>query len=148
MSRGDRWQVGLLALVLLALLTACTSNPGAVEPELASCDRLAAGDPIAGEDLFRRTLHVTGGRAPTCISCHAVDAGEPEIVGPGLIGIVGTAEARSNAQTAEEYLCASIVAPNDYIVSGYNAGIMPRTYSFYLSQQQVNDMVAYLMTLE
>jgi cytochrome c len=143
------WQVEVLLLfllLLLALLTGCTSSPGSASNQGPSCDALAPGDPAAGEQLFRETLRLTG--APTCITCHVVDAGEPEMVGPGLTSIAVTADVRLAEESAETYVCRSILAPNEYIVSGYNAGIMPRTYPLYLSQQQLNDLTTYLMTLK
>lgn len=150
MHKQTRWQA-LPLLVLLGLLAACTSNPGAIsneEPPSCEAEVLAPGDPAAGEELFRRTLQASGGRAPTCATCHVVSPDEPPIVGPGIHGIASTAASRQQEQSAQEYLCTSIIAPNDYIATGYNAGIMPRVYGLYLSQEQVNDLVAYMLTLE
>jgi mono/diheme cytochrome c family protein len=150
MPRQTRWHA-LPLIALLALLAACSSNPGAIsnqEPPSCDAEALAPGDPAIGEALFRRTLQQSGGRAPTCATCHVVRPDEPEIVGPGIHGIASSAANRLQEQSAREYLCTSIIAPNDYIVPGYNAGIMPRIYGLYLSQEQVNDLVAYMLTLE
>jgi mono/diheme cytochrome c family protein len=156
MRTGHHWQIGIVALLAaVALLTACTRASGSSAPgasgssaQMPSCENLVLGDPATGEELFRHTLQMTSGRAPTCITCHAVDAGEPEMVGPTLRGVAITAGTRIADTPAEQYLCNSIIRPNDYIVSGYSSGIMPRTYVLYLSQQQVNDLVAYMATLE
>jgi mono/diheme cytochrome c family protein len=141
---------GLMALVLLALLAACGGAGGAGAPQAPTCENIVLGDATAGEELFHHTLRVTGGRAPKCIACHAVDDAEMENVGPGLLGIASTAANRVPDQTAEQYLCESILYPREYIVEGYPEDIilMPVTYSTVLTQQQVNDLVAYMMTLE
>lgn len=139
--------------VALLLLTAC-SGPAAAPPEPLSCTEILGsasatpGDPAVGEELFQETLRLTG--APTCQSCHVTWSSEQELVGPGLAGIAATAAARVPGQSAEEYLCRSIVAPNDYIVAGYpdDVLLMPVTYGDVLTSQQVRDLVAYMLTLE
>lgn len=45
------------------------------------------------------------------------------------------------------YIHHSIVAPNDYVVAGYPAGIMPQTYGETLNDEQLMHIVAYLLTL-
>lgn len=137
-----------LALVLLAVLAGC----GGEEPvaQGVTCDNIGSGDVAAGEILFVQTLEQTGGRGPRCSSCHAIDNAEQQNVGPGLQGIATIAATRVPDESAEEYLCKAIVAPQEYIVPGYPEDIrlMPITYGDALTQQQVDDLVAYLLTLE
>jgi cytochrome c2 len=141
---------GLIALALLTLLAACGGAGGASAPQTPTCENIVLGDAAAGEELFHNTLRQTGGRAPKCIACHAVDDAEMENVGPGLLGVANAAATRVPDQTAEQYLCESILYPREYIVEGYPEDIilMPVTYPGVLTQQQVNDLVAYMMTLE
>ncbi len=146
-------QIGraLTILLLLLFIAACTgTRPTDDTAATASCDALEPGDPVAGEEVFYRTLEVTGARGPRCVSCHAVDSDVQENVGPGLQGIAAVAASRVPDQSAAQYLCISIVAPREHIVEGYPDDIvlMPVTYSNALSQQQLNDLVAYMLTLE
>jgi cytochrome c2 len=148
--QGNYSMNGLALLALLALLAACGGAGDASAPQTPTCENVAPGDAAAGEELFYNTLRQTGGRAPKCIACHAVDDAEMENVGPGLLGIAETAATRVPDQTAEQYLCEAILYPREHIVEGYPEDIilMPVTYPGVLTQEQVNDLVAYLMTLE
>lgn len=143
MRRGKCWYAGLLAL-LLALLGACSGTGATTNQSDTATSK--PGDPVVGEQLFHQTLRMTG--APTCSTCHVVEPNMTPIVGPSLTGIATTAATRLQGQSADEYMLKSIVLPNEYIVAGYNAGIMPRTYEALLTEQQINDIVAYLMTLK
>jgi mono/diheme cytochrome c family protein len=90
------------------------------------------GDPAAGETLF----------VETCAGCH----GEADGAGPARVGMGERAvEHAQDGQTPEEYLHESIVDPSAYIVEGY-PDIMPKNYEDTYDEQQINDMVAYLMT--
>lgn len=141
-----------LALVLVLALafgmagcgTAAPADPA--QPEGLNREPPPPGDAEAGRELFHNTLRLTG--APNCGSCHVVEPDIPAVVGPSLVGIAAAAAERQTGQSAEEYLYLSMVAPNDYIVSGYDAAIMPRTYALYLSREQFADLLAYLLTLE
>jgi cytochrome c2 len=115
-----------------------------------NCEIVVPGDAEAGEELFRHTLRLSGGKAPTCMSCHEVDNNEQLSVGPGLRGIADIAGSRVPELSAEEYLCRAIIAPREHIVAGYPEDniLMPITYGATLNRQQVNDLIAYLLTLD
>ncbi len=143
------WRIlALIVGVSLMTLAGCGATPP--EPELPpgtlSSTPPPLGDAEQGRELFVNTLALTG--SPNCIACHVVEAGEVAIVGPALVGIASLASQRDPNLTAEEYLYRSIVVPNEYIVTGYNAGIMPRTYGLYLSREQIGHLLAYMLTLE
>jgi cytochrome c2 len=84
------------------------------------------------------------------MSCHEVDNNEQLSVGPGLRGIADIAGSRVPELSAEEYLCRAIIAPREHIVAGYPEDniLMPITYGATLNRQQVNDLIAYLLTLD
>ena len=131
----------ILGLVLLGLLLAACSGQAAANghPNNAS-----AGDPAAGEALFKRG---TIKSAPGCINCHSigpVQAGN----GPSLYGEANIAGTRVKGLSAEEYLRTSILEPDAYIVPGFPPGIMYQDFKDVLTGQQVNDLVAYLLTLK
>jgi hypothetical protein len=69
------------------------------------------------------------------------------MVGPSLAKAGSDAASRVSGKSAEEYLNASIVTPNEYVVEGFSANIMPAQYGTELSEQQIKDLVAYLVTL-
>ncbi|MCI0712371.1 MAG: c-type cytochrome [Chloroflexi bacterium] len=98
----------------------------------------ATPDPANGQQLFTNNA---------CVGCHRVDS-EDTLVGPGMLNIKERAGTRVEGQTAVEYLHNSIVHPDDYVVEGFTAGLMPQTYGDTLSEQQINDLIAYLLTLE
>lgn len=52
------------------------------------------------------------------------------------------------AGTANEYLYESIVNPSIYVVSGFADGVMPNNYGSTLTEQDLADMIAYLISLE
>ncbi|MEJ2210449.1 MAG: c-type cytochrome [Anaerolineae bacterium] len=122
--------VPFLALALLVGLVACGGGGGTS----------AGGDAQAGEQIFN------GGASPPCSSCHSLQPGQT-LVGPSLAGIADLAGQLVPGESAEQYLHESIVDPNAYVVEGFQPGVMPSNYGTQLSEQQINDLVAYLMTL-
>lgn len=49
---------------------------------------------------------------------------------------------------AETYLREAILQPNKFVVPGFASGIMPQAFATTLNPQQINDVVAYLLTLK
>ena len=109
-----------------------------------------SGDPALGETLF----HSGKDGAPACTTCHYVDQ-DAILIGPSMIGIADRAETRVDGQSAEEYLRNSILHPNDYLVPNTDtrifaaggASLMFQQYADYLSDEDVNNLVAYMLTL-
>jgi ferredoxin len=101
-------------------------------------DQPADRDPAAGRKLFVDS---------SCRVCHSLDPGV-RLVGPSLAGIAAAAETRVPGQTAEAYLRESIVAPDAFITPGYPAGQMLPDLGKTLSEKQIEDLVAFLLTLK
>jgi cytochrome c2 len=97
------------------------------------------GDPVRGKKAFN-----TFGK---CSSCHDVTTGE-KIVGPSLQHIATIAETRQQGFNAEAYLRVSLLNPNSFVVEGYAPGIMPITYQNTLVTAEIEDLIAYMMTLK
>lgn len=127
----------LLMMVFAIVLTACSPEPD-IE---ASPEIVAIGNPTNGRTLFRNG----GDSGVPCASCHTLD--EQDLVGPGLAGIATHAETRIEGMTAEDYLHNSITHPGDYLVDGFE-NTMNSNYSVTLSESDINDLVAYLLTIE
>lgn len=96
-----------------------------------------AGNARNGDQIF----HGVG----TCTTCHDIDNGI-QMTGPTLKGIGKRAETRVQGLPAAAYLRQSIVQPNVYVVQGFVQGIMPQNFAQMLSAQQINDLIAYLLT--
>lgn len=107
--------------------------------------------PIAqGEALFRTAV-------PTCQACHSMAPGV-NLAGPSLAGlrtffekIKASGEYTGKATTAEEFVRESIVEPSAWLHPGpmYSAGgvsFMPPNYGEDLSDEQVDQLVAYLLS--
>ena len=117
--------------------------------------RPLAGDenPIAlGERVFRTAT-------PACTACHSTAPGV-NMAGPSLAGIVGRSEAllasgdyKGHAKDVSGYLHESIVEPSAHLVPGpmYSAdgtSFMPTTYGKDLTPEQIDQLVAFLMSLK
>lgn len=109
-------------------------------------------DPVElGEVLFRQT-------PPGCTACHSTAPGVT-LAGPSLAQIGRRAEATvadpaytGSATDAEGYIRESIVSPSAHIVanpafSSEGRSLMPANYSEALTPEQIDNLVAYLVTL-
>ena len=68
--------------------------------------------------------------------------------GPTWDNVANTAATRVEGQNAEAYLYHSIVNTNDYIVEGFQPNVMLQIYGDTLSDQDIADIIAYLLTLD
>lgn len=107
-------------------------------------DLRTGGDPTAGERLYRETsLDTNAG----CRICHSLQP-EVRIVGPSLAGVASRAATRIPGLSAEAYLRESILAPDAYVVAGYPAGQMLPDLGKTLTPEQIEDLVAFMLTLK
>ena len=149
-----KFPVVLLILSLLVVaLTACsgsdeksaptstaspTASPAANDDSSNSSsenDKDKSADIAAGKALFEET--VLEGNAG-CITCHSLEPGKT-VVGPSLAGI---------ASKGKDFIRESIVNPDADITEGFTAGIMPANYGEKLTEEQINRLVEYMMTLK
>ncbi|HEU5100551.1 MAG TPA: c-type cytochrome [Roseiflexaceae bacterium] len=117
---------------------------------LAACGAggAAAGDPASGKQLFNGEVSMADTGTPACITCHAIEPGLDTGSGQSLADIGDRAGAAVAGQSAEQYLRTSIVDPDAFLSGGYQEGIMYRGYAQALTAQQIDDLVAYLLTLK
>jgi nitric oxide reductase subunit C len=113
----------------------------------------ASADPVAqGQALFRKS-------PPSCFACHSTAPGV-NLVGPTLAGVATTAAQRiqdpnyhGKAKDPAEYIRESIRDPNAFVLAGptfSSAGrsLMPTGFDVALTAEQIDQLVAYLMTLK
>ncbi|MGD8465578.1 MAG: cytochrome c [Anaerolineae bacterium] len=131
----------LVFLLMIGLVAACGGDSAPAEDAGGAAN---AGDPAAGQQIFEQSMV---GSLTGCASCHSLEPGV-DLVGPSLANIGAEAGSRVSGTSADEYMRQSIVEPNAYVVEGYGEGIMPAGYGDQLSDEELNDLVAYLLSLE
>jgi mono/diheme cytochrome c family protein/ferredoxin len=107
-------------------------------------DAHLGSDSAAGERLYNET---SLGTNASCRICHSLDPGE-NLVGPSFYGIATRAAERIPGLSAEEYLRQSILYPDAYVVEGFPSGLMVPNFGDTLTDAQIDDLVAFLMTLK
>ena len=133
--------MAILVLLVVLSLAACGGDSAPAEGE---GEAAAAGDAAAGKQVFEQAMI---GTQAGCATCHSLEPGVT-LVGPSLAAIGADAVNRVSGESAEEYLRKSIVAPDDYIAEGFAAGLMPAALADELTEQQLNALVAFLLTLK
>lgn len=128
--------------------------------ELVEAPEVPSG-PTVGRDISKELpegdaeVGETRARELGCAACH-IDAPTgpawlPTADQPGIGERAATrveeAGYSGNATGAEGYLFESIVLPEAYLVTGYT-NIMPNTYADTLTDQDMADLIAYLLTLK
>lgn len=93
-----------------------------------------------------RGRRLFGGAPANCASCHAL-VPDSIIVGPSLAGIATVAASRVPGQDAATYIRNAILYPSDYIVEGY-PDAMAKNLGGVLNTEQIDDLIAFLLTLE
>lgn len=123
---------------------------------------MSIGDPENGHTLFNTVIPETGF---ACATCHRVDTSET-LIGPGLVSVANpahdpsqhehdgaatevTQEAHMEKSMDEviDYIRTSIQHPSEFMVPGFPDLLMPQIYAQVLTEQQINDVIAYLLTL-
>jgi mono/diheme cytochrome c family protein len=96
-----------------------------------------AADPVAqGQQVF-----VTSG----CNACHTISGISTGTVGPNLTQIGEVGGTREEGVAAEDYIHESIVTPNAYVVEGFPPNVMPQIYGEQLSDEQLDNLIAFLL---
>lgn len=129
----------VLAALLLLTLAACGVKP----PDGAAVNT----QPLTQSEL----LFIQKG----CIACHTVTEGDtPEETGPSIVGVVDRTKTTlqspdytGDAKTVEDYFRESILQPEIYLVSDYEP-LMPQTYQASLTEQEIVDLIEYLLQFE
>ena len=110
---------------------------------LAACSRAAAAPAATPDPLAAKGRGVFNAR---CATCHALEPGTV-IIGPSLAGIATQAGTRMPGYDARAYLELSIMQPQAYIVDGFT-DVMPRNFPKELTSEELDALIAFLLTLK
>jgi mono/diheme cytochrome c family protein len=124
-----KYQTGLILLALI--LVACGQTAASLPPAPTFTAQQSQGKQIFTRD---------------CSTCHSTSE-DTIIVGPSLAGVATRAETRVPGQDGYTYLLTSILNPEDYLVAGFEA-LMPVTFGRTLTGEELDAVIAYLLTLE
>jgi len=110
---------------------------------------LPSGNPDNGEALTV-SLGCTACHIQTEVGPAWLAENHPDGTGIGTRGSerIVAADYTGAATTDEQYLRESIVRTNDYVVEGYEPGVMVATYGETLTTQDLADIISYLLTLK
>mgnify|MGYP001822841932 FL=1 len=135
----------ILVVTLVFMLAACGGGGGGDTAE-SEGGGSAVGDAANGETLYNKVT-IGSASAPGCVTCHSL---EPDVVlvGPSHAGLASRAGNYVEGMGAEEYLRESIVDPDAHIVEGFTPGVMHPTFAEELRASEINDLVAYMLTLQ
>ncbi len=132
-------------------ITVIVAEAQATQPETPASDQ-PAQESLAQEtiDLAVEAMTRTG-----CNSCH-ITTGLPEVdaamLGPDQTNLGAIAGTRREGYTAEEYLREAILEPSAFIVEECPLGqclqVMPENYGELLTEDELNAVVAYLLSLK
>jgi len=174
--RTRRFGLLLVLLTILAALGGCTPNAAAelVSPQLgeqlyakdASAEVIVAPTPVAVKFADLAPDQVTAGLsadfatalaaadpskgetvalASGCIGCHSVDPNEVK-TGPTWHNLADTAANRRPDESPALYIYSSILTPGAFVVNGFPANVMPPNYADVISQGDLANLIAYLLT--
>ena len=131
----------------IATTTTSTTPPTSITTTTISPEQLAraeeVGDVATGEELFFTGLEGIP-HDFSCSSCHTLD-GTPS-TGPSLLGISEVAGERIEGLSDVEYLRQTLNDPLAFDSDEESTNLMPYQYAEVLTDEQVDDVVAFLLT--
>jgi cytochrome c oxidase subunit 2 len=84
-----------------------------------------------------------------CLACHSLDG--TTIIGPTWQGLFGSQVDLADGTTVtadEDYIRESMLDPNAKVVAGFQPGIMPQNFANILSEDQINQIIAFISSLQ
>lgn len=122
------------------------AKPTPVPEQAAAAPATASAAPVSPDTAIVRGEELAKDNG--CIACHAPTT--QKLVGPGWGGLYGSTVKLADGSSSvadDAYLTESILKPDAKIVEGFEAGAMP-SFAEILDSDQVNDIVAYIRSLE
>jgi cytochrome c2 len=126
--------------ILLIFLSGCSALPVLLNRQSAYEPALV-GDAERGENIFKLGIN----DSPPCSTCHQFSESSYSLgIAPSLIGVSERAGQRIQGVSAEDYLRDSILDPQSFVVTGFTIDMF-RDYREYLNEQDIADLIAFLM---
>lgn len=145
--------LGLPVYLALALLVVVAGALIVAIVSLRPMPKTIATEPVSSASYRARVDTLLGDAHPEdaealvqqygCTVCHREGAANG--IAPSWVGIAGRAAMRRPPMPADAYLYESIINPSAYVVDGY-ADLMPQNFAERLSDQDLGDIIAYLLT--
>ncbi len=125
---------------ILAVVAYLESLGGTVtiKPENVKITEIIPSTASGGSTLIDKGKEIFQGKG-LCFTCHSLKRGE-RILGPSLADI--------GARATEAYIRQSILEPNAVIVSGFPGNVMPQNFNEMLTEEEINEVVAFLVSLK
>jgi cytochrome c2 len=148
------WQraatLGLCATMVCASLSACATSSAAAIHTPTTVAITSTAQSAQGQAIFGGQVQIAGFIA--CQTCHPINPRSPNGAGPNLAGVALRAGTRVPGLDAHNYLRRSIRVHDEYVVPGFAPGIaravVGRDFGAILSDDQVEQLVSYLLTLD
>jgi len=125
-------------------MLAATTTTAAISEERREAAE-AVGDVGKGEDVFNQANDKMRDNV-ACSTCHTIDGTETPWA-PSLAGVYEIAGSRVDGLSKVEYLRESIVDSYAFTVDGEWRTSMPYEYPDVLSPEQIDNLIAFMMTL-
>lgn len=139
-----------------ALLQGTPDNPDPWQPFQDAPSKAPGGvveapaaAPVSEGPRDPEVLFSASASGMACIGCHVLT--EPQTgdnrgaVGPNMANLAENAANRVAGEDAATYVHNSIVNPGAYVVEGYANGIMPQNFATRMSEEEINNLVAWLL---
>jgi cytochrome c2 len=136
------------------VLPTATATATSLPPtEAATEEAVASGDPQRGQLVFNTPHTLPDGIQWACAACHSVAPEGTILIGPGLwnVSVHGVGHQHDQELSPEAYIRNSIINPQD-VIAPHPQGAqwplaMPQGFGEVLTEQEIDDLVAYVMTL-
>ncbi len=132
--------LNLFLVSILSAITACTDAPE-TKKSTTNVNELVA----KGEQIFNKK-HLGKDKVIGCVLCHSTEQGRV-VIGPSLAGLSIRAPHLVEGMSAKQYIRESITNPDGYIAEGFTPAVMLANFEAALSKEELDALVAYLMTL-
>lgn len=129
-----------LLVAALVLLGAACGGGGGGGGEAQQPTTTAAGGQGGNADQGKAIFDSQG-----CASCHTLQAaGASGTVGPNLDTQLADSAQKAGKPLAD-FTRESIVDPSAFVAEGFSSGVMPSDFGQKLSDQQLNDLVTFIV---
>ncbi len=138
-SRSTAFKIITLLILALVILAGCAGAGDKGEEQETPASLIPPN--ASGEQLFNTMIL---GTQAGCVTCHSLDG--TAFLGPSLQGIGSFAQDRVPDMSAEAYIRQSILEPEAFVIEESPPGLMPPHYEDALNAEQLNALVAFLMS--